>query len=219
MMFSFTDITLLVILLVFAASGYRRGLVRAVTGLLSLVASFVLAWMLFRPVVEFLNTTLVRTWIQQAVRSHYVEPGIQQAGGSFGSLPAALQSMVDNGTTAFSEAMSTYVTDLIMQVIAFLAVLILVKVLIFVAMRILGILAALPVLSFFNKILGFFAGLLSGLAVVYILLAVCFAAPPVRESPSVRYALERSVVAKSMYQNNPIVDWIFPAMQETGQSL
>ena len=202
-MFSFTDITLLVILLVFAASGYRRGLVRAVTGLLSLVASFVLAWMLFRP----------------AVRSHYVEPGIQQAGGSFGSLPAALQSMVDNGTTAFSEAMSTYVTDLIMQVIAFLAVLILVKVLIFVAMRILGILASLPVLSFFNKILGFFAGLLSGLAVVYILLAVCFAAPPVRESPSVRYALERSVVAKSMYQNNPIVDWIFPAMQETGQSL
>ena len=214
-MFSWIDVILLVVLLLFAVSGYRRGFVRAVTGLLSLVASFILAWLLFQPVKDFLNTTPLRTWIQQAVLTHYVEPGVAQADGVFGALPANLQAMVDSGTTAFSEAMGIYITDLIMQVIAFLAVLILVRVLIFVSMRILGVLASLPVLSLVNKLLGFCAGLLSGFAIVYILLTVCYAVPPVHESPTVRYTLEQSVAVRTMYENNPIVDWVFSAIPET----
>lgn len=207
MMFSVMDIILAAVLVIFAVRGYRRGFVRAVTGFLTLAASFIMAWLLFKPVAQFLNSTPIRPWIEGMVLSHYVEPGVREAGGAFGSLPEALKAMADSGISAFSEVMGSHVTNLVMNVISFVAVLILVKVLIFVAMRILGILTSLPVLGLFNKLLGLLGGALSGIAVIYIALALCYAAPPVHDSPAFRYAMERSAAAQKMYINNPIVGW------------
>jgi len=85
-----------------------------------------------------------------------------------------------------------------------------VRVGLFVLERVLKGVTSLPIVKQADKAGGFILGALEGLLTVYIVFAILimFSASP--KFQGVFEAIESSTVAKVLYHNNFIVDWMFP---------
>ena len=76
--------------------------------------------------------------------------------------------------------------------------------------RILDLFASLPVIGFFNRLAGMALGLLEGLLIACILLAVVYAVVPLRNNTYLSYAIEQSAATRILYLNNPLVRLVLP---------
>ncbi len=198
------DIAIIVVIGVFIFQGWKKGLVKMGFRLLSHLASLVLAWV-FHP---YLSAFLQKTSLYEGLFSSVAERtdiGAQATGA-----PGFFQQMLEKSTQAVGTAVAEYFAKLLLNGISFLMILVLARVALFLAGKILHFVASLPVVGFFNRLSGMVFGLLEGLLIVCILLAVFYVVPPLRENKPLGHAIEQSVVARSLYQSNPILNILMP---------
>lgn len=202
------DIIVLLIIAAFAVIGVKRGFIRSVVGVLSFAASIALAWILHPVVSELMMSFGIDITLTERIRESML--GYVTAGGEFTMLPEAVKLAVEAGQLEVVNAVAKSAADMAMNIIAFIGVLILSRVVIWIAIRLLNIMSKLPVINGFNRIAGLLLGLVQGVAVVYIALALIFAFAPVGTNDSINEIMEDSSVAILMYDNNPIVDILMP---------
>ena len=202
------DIIVLLIIAAFAVIGVKRGFIRSVVGVLSFAASIALAWILHPVVSELMMSFGIDITLTERIRESML--GYVTAGGEFTMLPEAVKLAVEAGQLEVVNAVAKSAADMAMNIIAFIGVLILSRVVIWIAIRLLNIMSKLPVINGFNRIAGLLLGLVQGVAVVYIALALIFAFAPVGTNDSINEIMEDSSVAILMYENNPIVDILMP---------
>lgn len=202
------DIIVLLIIAAFAVIGVKRGFIRSVVGVLSFAASIALAWILHPVVSELMMSFGIDITLTERIRESML--GYVTAGGEFTMLPEAVRLAVEAGQLEVVNAVAKSAADMAMNIIAFIGVLILSRVVIWIAIRLLNIMSKLPVINGFNRIAGLLLGLVQGVAVVYIALALIFAFAPVGTNDSINEIMEDSSVAILMYDNNPIVDILMP---------
>jgi len=123
------------------------------------------------------------------------------------SLPS-LTELIDVSTImdSLSDVLAHMIVDIISLIVMFVAV----RVGLFVLERVLKGVTSLPIVKQADKAGGFILGALEGLLTVYIVFAILimFSASP--KFQGVFEAIESSTVAKVLYHNNFIVDWMFP---------
>ncbi|MEE1049731.1 MAG: CvpA family protein [Clostridia bacterium] len=202
------DIIVLLIIAAFAVIGVKRGFIRSVVGVLSFAASIALAWILHPVVSELMMSFGIDITLTERIRESML--GYVTAGGEFTMLPETVRLAVEAGQLEVVNAVAKSAADMAMNIIAFIGVLILSRVVIWIAIRLLNIMSKLPVINGFNRIAGLLLGLVQGVAVVYIALALIFAFAPVGTNDSINEIMEDSSVAILMYDNNPIVDILMP---------
>jgi uncharacterized membrane protein required for colicin V production len=103
--------------------------------------------------------------------------------------------------TYLSDILARMFIDFISMVIIFLVI----RILLFIVGHILDGIATLPVLKQFNCLGGVIFGFLKGLLIVLIFLAVITPFTAMSHSGILVEGLEKSIVAKALYYNNPIV--------------
>lgn len=194
---NWTDIAVLAIVGVFVFAGWKNGLVKMGFRLLSFAVSIGLAWLLHPYLAEFLQTTPL------------YESLFSAAADQAGQGTAMPETFLGLGTLV-GNAVTEYFAKLLLNGISFLLILVLARVLLFFARKILNFVASLPVIGFFNRGLGMAMGLLEGLLVVYILLAVLAVVPHLRENKPLGYAIEQSAVTRGLYQSNPVLNLLMP---------
>lgn len=191
------DIAVLVIIGVFVLMGWKSGLVKMAVRLASFGLAFVSAWMFHPFLSDYLRTTSLYETIFNSV-----ERGITPGGESVGNL----QEM----TSSVGSTVADYGTTLILNGISFLVILIVAKILIFLLGKMLNFVASLPVLGFINRLGGMLVGVVEGLLVVWIVLAVVAIIPSLRDNKKMGYAVEQSILARSMYHNNFVLNSLMP---------
>lgn len=191
------DIAVLVIIGIFAVLGWRKGLVKMGFRLISLVLSLGCAWA-FHP---YLSELLKKTPLYESLFSSAVEQ----------TEPAAdLPGMLLGVGNAIGNRVAEYLTDLLLNGISFLLIFLLARVVIFLLSKVLHFVATLPLLGFVNRLTGVAIGFAEGLLVVWILFAMLVTVPAFRENKDLGYSIEQSIVARSLYQNNPILNAFLP---------
>ncbi len=200
------DIAVLVIIGIFAVLGWKKGMVRMGFRLISLGLSLGCAWALHPFLAELLKKTpLYESLFSSAAKQ--MEPA------------ADLPGMLLGVGSAIGNTVAEYLTDLLLNGISFLLIFLLARVVVFLLGKIMNFVASLPVLGFFNRLAGTSIGFVEGLLIVWILLAVLVTVPALRENKSIGYSVEQSIVARSLYQNNPILNAFMPEEDEEKENI
>ncbi len=210
-LFGWSDFVLLAWMGVFAFWGWRSGLMKMGFRLLSFAAALVLAWMLYPIVAEILRNTPLYQSLFTAVSGSMPETVQQSA-----AMPQVLQQVIEQGSTAATNVVAAYFARLLLNLIAFVLVLLVSRLLLWGLKKILNLVVSLPVIGFFNRLAGLALGALEGFLVACILLAAVSVIPPLRENEAVTHAVENSIAVKILYQHNPVLERLLPKSEENG---
>lgn len=206
------DIIIAVVIILFIIVGYKNGFMKSVYRVSAFVLGIVLAYVLYRPVKNlFINSGLmdkVNSGIRSLSDSH-----MQVLNENI--LPGYMKSMVANGQVSLSDAVSGFLTTLVINVLAFLFVFLAARLLIALLGRVIHITSRLPVINFFNRGLGVVLGIAEGIMLIYLVLAFVYAVTPLRENPVTVEYINASPLTKTMYENNPVIDLISPTDYES----
>ncbi len=179
-MLNLADYIAILILIALAFWGSKKGLVRSIFSLGSLVLSLVLALTLYPVVTDFLNQSVVGDYVRLNVYKVFdqkqEEPQETDTAGDTLNLPDSLESAI-TGTmneAAFTvkESIAENTAQLALKLLGIIIVFVLVRVILWLLVRLLNAVAHLPILRSINRLLGGVLGLGYGILLIYLLLAV-----------------------------------------------
>lgn len=218
------DLIVILILVIFAVIGYKRGLIRSAITLCSSIVALVLSFIVYPAINMMLKLTPIYTSIYEGVFKK-IEAidfgrGIQSQGNAIIEnitwLPEFLTIQIKNnnntamyellGVKNIQEYISMYIANMIVSLIAILITWLLLKVILGTILKMLAsIIEHLPVISSFNHGIGLVFGLLKGaitLSAIGLLIPVFITLPAFQ---NISQNIESSILTKWMYDNNFIL--------------
>lgn len=230
------DLVVIAIILVLAWIGLKKGIVYSVFKLASFFISAVLSAKLYPIIAKILSNSQVFHSIKKGIyhnlmlRHEALSLPFDAAAKATAqsvvdglSLPGFMKGMIKNSllkslpsltelidVSTIMDSLSDVLAHMIVDIISLIIMFVAVRVGLFVLERVLKGVTSLPIVKQADKAGGFILGALEGLLTVYIVFAILimFSASP--KFQGVFEAIESSTVAKVLYHNNFIVDWMFP---------
>ena len=182
-----TDIILILILIVFLYSGWKRGLVKTLLELASTLISLVLSMIFYNPISKFINESPLGEFVRENVYKILTEQGEQLL---------KTDAAVENASVA------------VINTISFIIIIILAKILVTVLSEVLNIAAKFPVIKQANKLLGATIGLVSGLLTCYIVIGVLKNLSANAAVSQIIESIKNSAFAVKFYDNNFVSDML-----------
>lgn len=180
-------ILVVVILILFTLHGYKKGFIRVIFSLLSLIITILLVSFVVPKIGDFLKE---ETPLYTSLKENYIErlenkqeekkPINQDSEVDLYGIPSILlasltednnnifEEMKTQGQSMINEYICGYMADLTINLIAFIAAFFVVTILLRMTVFTLDIISNLPIIKGFNKIAGLFAGLTEGVIIVWI---------------------------------------------------
>lgn len=218
------DLIVILILIIFAVIGYKKGLIRSAITLCSSIVALVLSFIVYPAINMILKLTPMYTSIYEGVfkKIEAIDfgKGIQSQGNAIVEnitwLPEFLTMQIKNnnntamyellGVKTIQEYISIYIANMIISMIAILITWFLLKVILVAVLRMLGsIIEHLPVISSFNHVSGLIFGLVKGiltLSVIGLIIPLFITVPAFQD---ISQSIEASVLTKWLYDNNFIL--------------
>lgn len=218
------DLIVILILVIFAVIGYKRGLIRSAITLCSSLLALVLSFIVYPAINMILKLTPMYTSIYEGVfkKIEAVDfgKGIQSQGNAIVEnitwLPEFLTMQIKNnnntamyellGVKTIQEYIGIYIANMIVSMIAILITWFLLKVILGTVLRMLAsIIEHLPVISSFNHGSGLIFGLVKGivtLSVIGLIIPLFITLPAFQD---ISQSIEASTLTKWMYDNNFIL--------------
>jgi len=197
------------VFLIFALWGLARGFVRVMFALTASVVTIALAIALMGPMTTFLkqNTTAyssVETFCREKLA-----PDIPQGTTLKDKLTANNNSMSYEklGVTDFSDYISAYIAELIVRILAFIALFLLISLILRITFFTLDKAASLPGIRVANKLLGFLSGGILGLVVVWVFFLVITLFCTTSWGQSCRAQIDASPFLKTLYDQNFLLSY------------
>lgn len=212
------DISIVIILLLFTIIGYQRGLVRSAISLVSSVLSFVLSLMIYPLINTLLKGTPLYTSLYEGILSKVETIEFKEGVliEQLNWLPTIITEQVQNnnnarmyetlGVKTLPEYIATYVTYIVISLLAILITWLLIKIVLVGGLKILSdIVESLPIISTVNRGGGLVFGLIKGLLTLSIIALILpfFMSYPFFEV--VNKSIEQSILAQYLYDNNLII--------------
>lgn len=200
------DICVFLVVAFFIYTGYRAGFMRSFIKVASYLISIVLSIFLYPIVAETLMKTPIYDRLLEIVSGRYQRGSLTNImdGNRFG----VLTQYIDSGIDAATGGIASAITVLIVDIIAFVIILILSKIIIRIVGNLFGIFTKLPIIKQFNRLGGGIMGGVVGILLLYIVSAAMLLFFPINPESKVLYEIENSTFASEIYQNNLILNFI-----------
>ena len=201
--------------------GYRKGLVGLIFKLFVFFISLILVFALYKPVSNTIinntgldetiargikngleNTSLVENQKLSTSNSNLSEGSVNLING----LVSDAENKVKTGDTL--TYVSTELSYAIVRFISMVLVFVISKFLLLFVKFFAEILASLPIISTFNKSGGLIYGLLKGLLIVYVVLAIFSILSPIISSWGIISSINDALIGSKMYNHNVIINLI-----------
>ncbi|MBE6023049.1 MAG: hypothetical protein E7231_07425 [Cellulosilyticum sp.] len=219
------DLIIIIMMLLFIIVGYKKGLIKELITFSSSLIALVLAFIVYPVINALLKLTALYTIIYTGVlgRIEKIEfgKGLQTQGKAIVEqitwLPKVLTEQIkDNNNTAMYELLgvhtleeyiSTYITQMIISLIAILVTWFLIKVILVLVLKMVGsIVEHLPIISGFNHLGGGIIGTIKGvltLSILALLVPVMLTIPSLSE---LGMNLETSYLLDFIYKHNLVIE-------------
>lgn len=231
---NWSDLLVIAIIVFFGFIGIKNGFIYSIFKLVSFFVASILSVKFYPLLSNIIDKTFIFTNIksgilknlllQKEAQSGIVNQGAQNAAGAVvdglklpGFLKEAIKGQLAKENvmnlldlSAIMDKISDIMTHIVIDILSLLLLYIAIRIGLIFLRFILQEIAKLPVFKQMDKLGGFAFGAVEGLLTVYIVFAflMLFASTPAFKG--FFEAVETSAFAKFFYQNNLIVDWMFP---------
>ena len=207
------DLVVIGIILLCIIIGYVRGLTGSLIKILSFVLSIVIAFVLFVPIS---NLIIDKTNIDENLEQSIREMIIQDNETEEKNMPTAITDYIgkqveqaaDNAKESIVNSTARDVSLTIVKAGTWIVLFIVARILLICLKFITGLIAKLPVIKQFDKLGGVIYGILEGLIIVYVILAIISFVSPMLNG-TLSSAIEESYIGSMMYNNNLLLNIIF----------
>lgn len=225
------DLVLIGIITAAVLIAKRRGFLKSSYNVLSLVITAVLIIALQESFCTYLEGsalgTAVRTKVEEQVMGTAGEEMAQIEDtedaetavkvGEMMGLPSFLMNFLDEKLEKQAEAVETMkndalavltdaVTEMILKIVSILLLFAVVRVGVFLLLRLLDLLFKLPVLHGINSFLGMLIGAVNGLLIVFILCALLTLLVPTDSMSALGEVIDKTLLVKYFYNNNLLIE-------------
>lgn len=195
------DLCVLGIIVLFIYFGYRAGLVRSCVNVAAFGVSIFVSLMIYPVISAYMLSTPIYTSLSDFISNNV-------SGTELSGMLDYIPSFGVNTGQLLATGIAGGIATLIINIVSFALVVIFCRLGLLIVTRILDLIAKLPVIRTFNRLGGSVLGGLTGIAVVYIVLALAVAVLPVDSAGTVMNEIRDSKVASQMYDNNILLSLI-----------
>lgn len=196
------DILVILLIVLGALSGHKKGLVGILVGFAALILSIVLAFMFQSVVADAIYDTGLGSSVAGIAKTN-------------------IQKMIDNGENVdksiYGKVLANTVTEenidqasenisrFVMKGLSFIAIFLIVRIICYILQMILNVVFNLPILSTINGMGGTIVGGLSVLIKIWIVLALISFISPLPMFDSIISYIDKTFLVKFLYNNNLLV--------------
>ena len=196
------DILVVLLVVLGAFSGHKKGLVGILVGFAALILSIVLAFMFQSVVADAIYDTGLGQSVAGIAKNNMqdmMKNGENVDKSIYGKVLS--NTVTDDNLTVASENISRFV----MKGLSFIAIFLIVRIICYILQMILNVVFNLPILSTVNGIGGTVVGGLSVLIRIWIVLALISFVSPLPMFDSIVSYIDKSFLVKLLYNNNLLV--------------
>ena len=212
------DLIILGIIILCVFFGYKKGLTKCVIKILSFVIALVIAFVLFKPVSNFIinNTTLddnIKNSIVSIVEEDVSENGqVKEDTNLPKSMVEHINETINNSINETKVAVVNTVAEQIsvgiINVLVAIGLFIVARITLMFVSAISSIVTDLPIIKQFDKIGGIAYGLIESLIIIFIVFAVISFISPMFENSGLIVAINKSILGSALYNNNLLLNII-----------
>lgn len=195
----------LILIAIFALSiflGYKKGLIGVVFGLCAFLVSIVLTFILYIPIT---NAVINNTDFDEKIEEFIIENGTSEENEHNNAIDGYISETTNELVESTARQIAEKVVFLAVAVVLFIVIRI---ALIFVKFFVEAI-ASLPIIKQVNQLGGIVYGVIRGILVIYIILAIMFLIVSINGNNSIMTTIDSSILTKILYSNNIILNLIF----------
>lgn len=204
------DILILLILILATYFGYKKGFLRTLSGVIAILLSFVLALNFCTYVENYIKSTPVYENIYENIESG-IKPSNSEAeeyNTAKLNMPRGILKNIETKKTEALNSVAQKISDMAVKIISILLIFIAVRLILWLILSGFGIVRKLPLIGWFDKILGALFGFLRGFLIVYLLLVVVMAFSAFNTENKIIKSVNHSEFAKVMYNDNVFLDFV-----------
>ena len=192
------DIILILIIVLSAYAGSKRGFIRSLVGMASTIASLFISMVLYNPVSNYIYNSSVGKSIEEAVAKFFEKnPPVDAK-----EMPTILSS----GAQAITDGATKTGTLIIIGILSFILVAVLSKLVIKVIMVVMNVASKLPIIKQANSLLGAFVGAISGAIICYVFIGVIRTLEESQSIVFITQMIKKSNIAILFYYDNYIAN-------------
>ncbi len=209
------DIIIIAIIALFVFWGYYRGLIKVAFKILTFFAAIIITLLLYKPVS---NVIIDKTQIDENIENAIVEKfssdkDEQLKEEDMQNMSEVLVKYITDYTSEVQDAtvgmVAKEISIVSINIIVALGLFILTKLILIVFKALSKVLEDLPIIKQFNKTGGVIYGLLQGLLVVFVILAIISLCASMIENFGIISSINESVIGSFLYNNNIILKILF----------
>ncbi len=211
------DIILLVIFALSVIIGYKKGLIKVAFSLFAFILALIITAILYNPIT---NLVIEHTEIDDGIKNTIMENFMiednketNEEEKESNSINTYIEKYVTGAITDASNNVVEDSAEVIAQKVVAIGVAIILFVVVRIALNILKLvmsgIAELPILKQFNELGGTLYGVLRGVLVVYVILAIMFFMSSVGNIEFITKLIDTSILSKILYTNNIILNILF----------
>ena len=205
-MYFIVDLIIIAIIALFTFLGYKRGLVKLAFHLCTFLIAIILAFVLYRPVA---NLVIENTGIDESIEASIVNRFINE--GLSENSPATVTSFVPSIFLKSGEGtvktVAQSISHALIEIVCLLGIYIIVKIALRFITALADLIAKIPVLKQFNELGGTLYGILEGIFIVFVLLAIISLTAPLWDRFLLLY-IEKSFIGSFLYNNNILLKFL-----------
>ena len=204
------DIILLAIFLLSIFLGYKKGLIGVVFNVCALIVALIITAVLFNPVT---NLVIKNTEFDDNIKNAIIEKGYLEKNESEdedNSINSYIEKYITNnikdGINNTVEKNAQFIAEKIVSIGVAIVLFIFVRIVLILLKFVAEGLAELPIIKQFNALGGLAYGVIRGVLVIYIFLAICFFVVSVGNVEFISNAIDTSYLSKFLYEHNFILN-------------
>lgn len=195
--------------------GYAKGLTGALIKIVSFVLSLIIAFILYMPLSNYIiNNTQIDNMIENTIRESILKNDDQTKKEE--NMPTAItdyinQKVEDASNSVKENVINSTAKDVSQTVVragTWIMLFIIARIALIVLKFITALIAKLPVIKQFDKLGGIIYGLLEGLVITYLALALISFITPMTKG-NLSSDINKSYIGSKMYNNNLLLKIIF----------
>jgi uncharacterized membrane protein required for colicin V production len=215
------DLIVIAFILLSTFLGYKKGLIGVAFKIVSFIIAVVIALILFKPVSGLIIEKTdwdenIENVIYEKIAGTSIEQG-EEIKEEETDLPSVIVNYINDGIentiqeakTNIAETVSKDFAKNVIQIITLIAIFIIARILLIFAKVLLEAIAELPLVKQFNEVGGILYGLLRGIFVILVLLALASVLLPIFNQTAILTYIDQSIVTKFLYNHNIILNLFF----------
>lgn len=208
------DIVIIAIMALSIFLGYRKGLIKVAVSLFALLIAIVVTLLFYKPVSDvIIEKTDLDEQIEEAIIENASKKIEEESSEEEGNVIENLQQYVDNTVAETQneivESAAQVISVRVINIIAIIGLFLATRLLLILLVLISNIITELPIIKQFNDLGGIIYGIIRGLVIIYVILAIVYFIVSMSANTNITNLIDSSIITKFMYSNNILLNLIF----------